>query len=297
MGLSSAMFAGVSGLQSNAQAISVIGNNIANSNTAGYKSSSTLFSDLLSQNIGNNSQVGTGEKVQIIRTNFTEGSLTNSTNVTDVAIQGNSFFALAAPGTATATATNQNAAYLTRAGAFNVDTAYHLVNPDGYEALQAAGGTPIKFAYTTGAAAGDFAKVTAIDSKGVITYQDVLGNSYFYNGANAFLAASTANYALLGPGNNIAVVNPTNPGGLTKIGGNLYQSTGASGVPAGGFTAAANTANGVSETLLSNYLESSNVDMATELVNMLTTQRAYSANSKTITTADQMTQEVLGLVR
>jgi flagellar hook protein FlgE len=295
MSLSSAMLAGVSGLQSNAQGITVIGNNIANSNTVGYKSSSTLFADLLSQNIGNNSQVGTGEKVQLVRTNFTEGSLSNSTSVTDVAIQGNSFFALAAPGTTTAV--NQNAAYLTRAGEFSVDTSYHLVNPDGYEALQAAGGTPIKFAYTTGAAAGDFAKVTAIDSQGVITYQDVLGNSYYYNGTGAFLAATTANYATALTNGAIGVVNPTNPGGLTKIGGNLYQSTGASGVPAAAFAVATNRANGTSEMLLSNYLESSNVDMATEMVNLLTTQRAYSANSKTITTADQMTQEVLGLVR
>jgi flagellar hook protein FlgE len=59
----------------------------------------------------------------------------------------------------------------------------------------------------------------------------------------------------------------------------------------------ATSANGTSEMLLSNNLEMSNVDMATEFVNMITTQRAYSANSKTITTADQMTQEVLGLVR
>jgi len=294
------MFTGVSGLQSNSQAISVIGNNIANSNTVGFKSSSTLFSDLLYQNIGNNSQVGTGEKVQLVRTNYTGGSMANSTSVTDVAIQGNSFFALAAPG-ATA-AVNQNAAYLTRAGEFNVDTAYHLVNPDGYEAVQANGGTPILFQHNTPPAAvvaGDYAKVTAIDSRGVITYQDLQGNSFYYNGNGAAgLPVSTANYnTVLTAGNVIAVVNPTNPNGLAKIGNNLYQSTGASGVPAAAFTAAANTANGTSETMLSNYLESSNVDMATELVNMLTTQRAYSANSKTITTADQMIQETLGLVR
>ena len=79
---------------------------------------------------------------------------------------------------------------------------------------------------------------------------------------------------------------------MAKLGGTLYKVTAASGTPA-----ALTAANGTTETLLSNYLESSNVDMATELVNMLTTQRAYSANSKTITTADQMTQEVLGLVR
>ena len=296
MSLTSAEFTGVSGLLSNAQALSVIGNNISNSNTVGFKSGTTLFADLLSQNIGNNSQVGTGVKVQTITNNFSQGSLENTTNVTDLAIQGNSFFALAAPGTAGAT--NQSAAYLTRAGSFSVNNAYNLVNPDGYEVLQANGGTPIKFAYTTGAAAGDFSKVTAIDSKGVITYQDVQGNSFYYNGSGAFLTATAANYAsALAAGNNIAVVTPPNTAGLTKVGGTLYQSTGASGVPGTAFTAASNTANGTSQQLLSNELELSNVDMATELVNMLTTQRAYSANSKTITTADQMTQTVLGIVQ
>ncbi|MDA8427990.1 MAG: flagellar hook basal-body protein [Geobacteraceae bacterium] len=296
MSLTSAMYTGTSGLLANANALSVIGNDISNSNTVGYKSATTLFADMLSQNIGNNSQVGTGVKVQDISNNFSQGSLENTTNATDLAIQGNSFFALAAPNTTAAT--NQNAAYLTRAGSFNVNSSYNLVNPDGYEVLEAKDGLPIKFSYVNGTTAGDFSKVTAIDSKGVITYQDVSGNSYYYNGnGGAVLLATSANYNTALANGAIAVVTPPNTAGLTKVGGTLFQSTAASGVPASAFTAATNTTNGTSQQLLSNELELSNVDMATELVNMLTTQRAYSANSKTITTADQMTQTVLGLVQ
>jgi len=290
------MYTGTSGLQANATALGVIGNDLSNTNTIGYKGATTLFADMLSQNIGNNAQVGTGVKVQAIENNFSQGSLEGTTNATDLAIQGNSFFALAAPGTAAAT--NQNAAYLTRAGSFHANSSYNLVNPDGYEVLESKDGLPVKFLQVNGTTAGDFSKVTSIDSKGVITYQDVLGNSYYYNGnGGAALTATAANYnTALGNG-AIAVVTPADASGLTKVSGNLYQSTTASGVPAAAFTAAANTANGTSQQLLSNELELSNVDMATELVNMLTTQRAYSANSKTITTADQMTQTVLGLVQ
>ena len=179
-----------------------------------------------------------------------------------------------------------------------MDNSFHLVNPDGYEALDAAGGKPIKFLSVNGATAGDFSKVTKIDSAGVITYTDVLGNSYFYNGnAGAALAATSTNYAAALTAGAIAVVNPPNPGGLTKVGGTLFKSTAASGIPAAVFAVATNRANGTSEKIFSNSLEQSNVDMAAQFVKMILTQRAYSANSKTITTADDMTQEVLNLKR
>ena len=87
------------------------------------------------------------------------------------------------------------------------------------------------------------------------------------------------------------------PDALTKAGGSLYQSNANSGVSTAAFSLTANSPDGTSETILSNSLEQSNVDMASEFVKMITTQRAYSANSKTITTADQMTQDVLALIR
>ena len=95
----------------------------------------------------------------------------------------------------------------------------------------------------------------------------------------------------------VALVGPIDAQGLEKAGNSLFRASGNSGVPAVAFSLANNSANGTSEKILSNSLEMSNVDLATQFVKLITTQRAYSANSKTITTADEMTQEVLNLKR
>lgn len=295
MSVTAAMYSGVSGLLANAEGINVIGNNLANVNTVGFKSGRMLFSDMLSANATNGSQIGRGVQIQKVDNIYAQGAFENTEVVSDVAIQGNSFFAFAAPNQTTAVA-NQSLAYLSRAGSLRVNSSYNLINPDGYEALDAATGTPIKFPYVNGTTAGDFAKITAIDGQGVITYTDYAGNSFYYNGnGGAVLQATTANYATALKNGTIAVVNPTNPLGLIKVGGTLFKASADAGVPSTAFTAAVNTANGSSEKLYSNSLEQSNVDMAAQFVKMILTQRAYSANSKTITTADQMTQEVLNL--
>lgn len=295
MSITSAMFTGVSGLLANAEAINVIGNNLSNTNTIGFKGSRMLFSDMLSTSIGNGSQVGKGAQIQTVDNLFSAGTFQNTTSVTDLAIQGNSFFALGAPG-GNANVASQSSAYLSKAGAFSVDSGRYLVNPDGYQVLD-TNGDPIRF-FDSGTApptAGDFSQITKIDTNGAITYLDKLGNAYFYNASNV---VGTAGFTA-GTNRVIATVTPPNPGGLSKVAGTVYQA-GASGVPGAAFSNAvgsANIANGSSQKLLSNNLELSNVDMATEFVNMITTQRAYSASSKTITTADQMTQEVLNLMR
>lgn len=295
MSITAAMYSGVSGLLANAEGINVIGNNLANVNTVGFKSGRMLFSDLLSASATNGSQIGRGVQIQKVDNIYAQGAFESTEVVSDVAIQGNSFFALAAPNT-TAQVTNRADAYLTRAGSFRVDSTYHLTNPDGYVVLDATG-TPIQFPYTDGTVAGDFAKVTAIDNQGVITYADQTGATYYYDGTTR-LSTSTAGAraTVLADGRAIGVVNPTNPLGLVKVGGTLFTGDATAGVT-GTFSAATNTANGSSERMYSNSLEQSNVDMAAQFVKMILTQRAYSANSKTITTADEMTQEVLNLKR
>jgi flagellar hook protein FlgE len=285
------MFTGVTGLLANAEGINVIGNNLANVNTIGFKSGRMLFSDMLSTNIGNNSQIGRGTQIQKVDNVFGQGSFESTELVSDLALQGNSFFALGAPGGNVAV-TTQNSAYLSRAGAFRVDNTYHLVNPDGYQVLDDAG-APIQFlAPAAPPVAGDFAKITKIDSKGMITYVDALGSTYYYNTAGVIGVTDPTTVT-----NRIAVINPPNPGGLDKVGGTLFQAGATSGIPAAVFAPVTNTANGTTEKIYSNSLEQSNVDMAGQFVKMILTQRAYSANSKTITTADEMTQEVLNLKR
>jgi flagellar hook protein FlgE len=254
-----------------------------------------LFSDMLSVNIGNSSQIGRGTQIQKVDNVFGQGSFETTELVSDLALQGNSFFALGVPG-GNAPVAAQSGAILTRAGAFRVDGSSHLVNPDGYQVLD-TNGDPILFQATAAAgtpAAGDFAKITKIDSNGLITYVDALGSSYYYTGTAAGAATSAG---ITGTENKIAVINPPNPGALDKIGGTLFQYTAGSGISTAGFALTSNTANGTTEKIYSNSLEQSNVDMAGQFVKMILTQRAYSANSKTITTADEMTQEVLNLKR
>jgi flagellar hook protein FlgE len=286
------MFTGVSGLLANAEGINVIGNNLANVNTVGFKSGRMLFSDMLSTNIGNSSQIGRGTQIQKVDSIFSQGSFEATELVSDLAIQGNSFFALGIPKGDTQIAA-QSDAYLTRAGAFRVDDTFHLVNPDGYQVLDTAG-NPIQFlAPSSPTVAGDYAKITKIDSSGAITYVDTLGSTYFYDAAGVI---GTLTYTA-GTNNTIAVINPPNAGGLDKTGGTLFKPGDTSGIPATAFAITDNSANGTTEKIFSNSLESSNVDMASQFVKMILTQRAYSANSKTITTADEMTQEALNLKR
>ncbi len=293
MSITSALFTGVSGLLNNGEAMNVIGNNIANVNTVGFKSSRSIFADRLSESIGNNSQVGKGVQLQTVQNLFTQGSSQGSENVTDLSIQGNSFFALKSPVTAAPVAL-QSGAYLSRAGAFHVDSNLYLVNPDGYQVLDTQG-NPIQFA-TTGVATTDFGKITKVEPNGLITYlaTDGITLNYYNTSGAAGVPALPANMAGV---QKLAVVTAADPTALAKLGGSLYQATTDAGVPAAAFSVAANQPNGTSEQVLSNSLEQSNVDMANEFVKMIVTQRAYSANSKTITTTDQMTQEVLGLIR
>src|SRR5690349_17166809 len=114
MSLTSAMFTGVSGLLTSGEAMNVIGNNISNVNTVGYKTSRTLFSDLLPQDAGNGSQVGKGVQMQTVQSIFSQGSSQSTETVTDVSVQGTGFFALSSP-SSTGTVSVSDA-FLTRAG-------------------------------------------------------------------------------------------------------------------------------------------------------------------------------------
>jgi len=296
MSVTSAMFTGVTGLLNNGEAINVIGNNIANVNTTAFKSSRTLFADLLYANTGNNSQIGRGMTIQKVDNIMSQGSSQGTTNVTDLMIQGNSFFAVKAP-TAAAPVATQDAALLTRAGDFHVDKSLFLVNPDGYQVLDTAG-NPIQF-LDNGNVANDntnFAKISKIEPDGLITYLAKDGvSTLYYNATGAVGVATTPANAAAAM--RIASVSAVDPGALEKAGGNIYKPTSAAGISNAAFSLATNTFNGTSNKVVSNSLELSNVDMASEFVTLITTQRAYSANSKTITTADEMTQEILNLKR
>jgi flagellar hook protein FlgE len=117
--------AGLSGLNANAQALSVVGNNLANINTVGYKASAVTFRDLVYQSVGgaseNPTQIGLGVGVAQVSSVFSQGTIEATRIATNVAIQGNGFFLL----------DGSDGQSYTRAGAFNFNAAGTLVSPDG----------------------------------------------------------------------------------------------------------------------------------------------------------------------
>src|SRR5262245_45764761 len=121
--------AGLSGLSANAEALSVIGNNLANLNTVGFKASTVTFEDLVYQNVGASSetptQVGLGVGIAQITPVFAQGTIESSRVATNVAIQGNGFFMLEGP----------SGSSYTRAGNFSFNSVGTLVSPDGQKVL------------------------------------------------------------------------------------------------------------------------------------------------------------------
>jgi len=127
MGITSALYSGVSGLNTNSQAMSVVGNNLANTNTLGFKGARSLFSDLLSSTVfgsGGTSQVGRGVNISKIDNVFSQGTFESTASNTDVAIEGEGFFMLKEEGS--------DVPLYSRAGAFRFNQEGFLVNPEGH---------------------------------------------------------------------------------------------------------------------------------------------------------------------
>ncbi len=126
MGILSSLFTGVSGLNANGMALSVIGNNIANLSTIGFKGSRATFADLISSSITGGAgaiQTGIGVALTSVQGNFSQGSLASSSNVLDLAIDGNGFFILEDA---------NGARFYSRAGIFRLDQNNNVVDPVGF---------------------------------------------------------------------------------------------------------------------------------------------------------------------
>jgi len=127
MGLGASLYSGITGLSAHSERMTVIGNNLANVNTIGFKGSRMHFEDLLSQDystVNGVGQVGRGVRVSTIYSDFGQGSFESSTEATDMAISGDGFFIVSPKG-------EENKFY-TRAGNFRFDEDGYLVDPHGY---------------------------------------------------------------------------------------------------------------------------------------------------------------------
>ncbi len=118
------LFAGISGLNANATAMTVIGDNIANVNTTAFKTNRSSFANVLSQSLGGSSGSDIGRGVEFWGTSalWNQGSLENTGSATDLAINGKGFFIVNDA---------SGASYYTRAGQFHMDDEGDLVNPNG----------------------------------------------------------------------------------------------------------------------------------------------------------------------
>jgi flagellar hook protein FlgE len=128
MSLSSSLFSGISGLNTLGNAMTVIGDNIANVNTVGFKSSRVTFQDVLSQTVSTTAgtaQVGRGTSLADITSSFSQGSFESTDSTTDLAIGGAGFFVVRDP-------SNEDNQYYTRAGQFRFDKDGNFINPAGY---------------------------------------------------------------------------------------------------------------------------------------------------------------------
>lgn len=128
MSLSSSLFSGITGLNTMGNSMTVIGDNIANVNTVGFKGSRVTFQDVLSQTVATvagTAQVGRGTSLADITASFSQGSFESTDSTTDLAIGGEGFFVVRDP-------SNDENEFYTRAGEFRFDKDGNFTNPAGY---------------------------------------------------------------------------------------------------------------------------------------------------------------------
>lgn len=295
------LFSAVSGLKNNQTAMDVIGNNVANVNTIGYKSSRVVFQDVYSQTISsataptdssggiNAQQVGLGVMIASIGLNMTEGSTQATTNTLDFAITGEGFFVVQA---------SDGSYYYTRNGALTLDANGYLVTANGDYVMGIAGDeTAIADDTALVDSSGKplFTKVQItgeVDTGQTDTNGDPIYATYldYAIDENGVITAKAGDGTIETLG-RLILATFSNTGGLEKTGMSYYSTSANSGAAAYHF------ANNSCGKLKSGYLEMSNVDLATELTNMIITQRGYQANSRVITTSDTMLEELINLKR
>src|SRR6056297_3186239 len=306
------LYSGVSGMRTNQVKMDVIGNNIANVNTTAFKSGRARFQDLFSQTLSsaqmpsstggggiNPKQVGLGVSVAAIDTVMTGGALQPTGRELDFAIEGDGFFVV-----------SQDMAgamkRYTRDGAFFTDYEGNLVNAEGLRVLgykvdqledsDSDGIYEFDSSSTGVVGPSDTSDDGSLNSICIPNEIIVDGGatisleSFSVDGSGLIQGIySDGNVYELG---QIGIGKFKNPGGLEKLGGNTYLDSRNSGDLKVG------VANGDGfGTIRQGVVEMSNVDLANEFTEMIITSRAYQANSRTISTSDEMLQELLNLKR
>jgi flagellar hook protein FlgE len=261
---------GVSTLKSYSDGLEVIGNNISNVSTTGFKKSraeyADSFYDKLVTSSSKPSQVGSGTHVSQVSTQFGTEDSKYTGKESDLAINGNGFFRVTDPSDGTT--------FFTRGGNFKRDPSGYLTTSEGYR-LQGANTL----------------------SGGAIQVPDTATNpttGKIENVASWSFSATTGELSLYFSdgtslkGGQVQLSSFANPEGLKKQGGNVFKQTPDAGARS---DFAPGTDTGASVT--SQYLEKSNVDLTEEMTNMIVVQRGFQAGSRVITTTDQLMQDAI----
>lgn len=304
------MYSGISGLKNFQTKLDVIGNNISNVNTYGFKKGRTVFKDMISQTTSgasaatatrggvNPKQVGLGSQIAAIDTIHTGGSMQSTGRVLDLAISGDGFFQVA-DGNANPPTAYANNLY-TRAGNFYMDNRGYLVNGDGKYLMGYADDAAATDAGTTFTNAANAPAIVSNQAgtapaipggtanKPIRIPTDAQSMSVGQDGTITFVdSAGTLKYA-----GQLILSKFPNSGGLEKVGANYFSASANSGVP---FLATA-TEQGMGS-VTSGFLEMSNVDLSEEFTEMIVAQRGFQANTRIITTSDEILQELVNLKR
>ncbi len=282
------LYAGITGLRSNQTRMDVIGNNIANVNTVGFKSSRVVFQDIYSQTIKassspttnnggtNPQQIGLGTSIAAIDVMHTTNGSQYTGNTMDLSIEGDGYFVVSDVG----------GTYYTRAGNFYTNEDNFMVTANGSFVKGYRVDADGNLLDATGAITANPANAQVVNIFVDPNYYDV---SIDLNGTVVGLDAATDDRVVLG---QIILATFSNESALQKVGSNMYQSTANSG------NAVLNKpGNGVAGKINPGSLEMSNVDLASEFTDMIVTQRGFQANSRVITTTDAMLEELVNLKR
>ena len=291
------MYAAISGLRTNQTMLDIAANDLANVNTIGFKASRATFKDSLSEltragtgaagtaSGSNPEQVGLGVSLGSIDAMMDGGAIQSTSNPLDVSIQGDGWFRLGSgqptPGNPVAGAPTGNLLSYTRAGAFSRNDAGYLTESGQYVMgrTQPGGGQDCYINVPSGATD------VAIGEDGSVSFLPPSG----YTQPASLPPIDSTGRAVAG---YISLAKFPNENGLQRASGNLWSANQASGVET------VNTpgqGGGVFGATVAGTLEMSNVDLASEFTNLITAQRAYQANSRVISTGDEMLQDLVNL--
>lgn len=274
------LFSAVAGLKAYQTGMDVIGNNIANVNTYGFKSSNTLYRDVYYQTIAgssnaadnlggtNPSQIGYGAVASSVSVNNARSGMATTGSDMDCYINGEGYFVVK----------DGESGYLyTRVGRMSFDAAGNLVDGNNRiicGALDDDGVSSSKPVAITVPTYGDYKNIT-IGADGKINGES--GGSIVQLGT-------------------IAIASIPNAAGLTQQGGSYYKAVSNVDTTAHPIKYYA-PGGGETGTLVTGSLESSNVDLANEFSQMIMTERGFQANTKIITVSDEMLENLVNLKR